>query len=292
MREQSRRRKCLNPVEDHPNLRRRADRKSSKCVHDGEAIRPCLRPHYPSCMICLRPSSSADFSSIVTTPSRLRRRSLATARIWSLTATAGCPSQEIGIRIGGLAFGELDGGITITVLRLSFSTLAEITTQGRVLRISEPSVGSSATHQTSPRSRITSMVLPLKRRSRQIPSRFRPHPTPDWQCRRRGSTSARSSSRAARASLTKRERSREATLRRSCNASGSGTEGHLPHCATFIRSGVSSGGTSEIPGSQVRIRAGLLGKAPWKSDFSARSAVPGLCVILEGSRQSTCPGWP
>ena len=33
-----------------------------------------------------------------------------------------CPSQEIGIRIGGLAFGELDNGTTITVLRLSFST--------------------------------------------------------------------------------------------------------------------------------------------------------------------------
>src|SRR5258708_38995864 len=34
---------------------------------------------------------------------------------------------------------------------------------------------------------------------------------------------SRSSSRAARASLTKRERSREATLRRSCIANGSGT---------------------------------------------------------------------
>src|ERR1035438_2937818 len=107
---------------------------------EANAFGPALG--YPSCMICLRPSSSAAISSVVTAPSRLRRRSFATARIWSLTATAGRPSQEIGIRIGGLAFGELDSGTTITVLRLSFSTLTEITTQGRVLRISEPSVGS------------------------------------------------------------------------------------------------------------------------------------------------------
>jgi hypothetical protein len=111
-------------------------------------------------MICLRPSSSAAISSVVTAPSQLRSRSFATARIWSLTATAGCPSLQIGIRIGGLAFGELDSGTTITVLRLSFDTFTEITTQGRVLRISEPSAGSKATHQISPRSGITSTVLP------------------------------------------------------------------------------------------------------------------------------------
>ena len=33
--------------------------------------------------------------------------SFVTARIWSLTATAACPSQRIGIRIGGLARSEL-----------------------------------------------------------------------------------------------------------------------------------------------------------------------------------------
>ena len=59
-------------------------------------------------------------------------RAFATARIWSLTATAGRPSQLMGIRIGGLAFGELDSGTTITVLRFSFSAFTEITTQGRV----------------------------------------------------------------------------------------------------------------------------------------------------------------
>src|ERR1019366_10112567 len=125
------------------------------------------------------------------TPSRLRRRSFATARIWSLTATAGCPSQEIAIRIGGLAFGELYSGTTITVLRLSFSTFTEITTQGRVLRISEPSVASSVTHQISPRSGITSMAPPFRRRFRQILSRFRPHPVPDSQSRRHVPTQRR-----------------------------------------------------------------------------------------------------
>ena len=46
----------------------------------------------------------------------------------------------------------------------NFPTESElITIAGRVLRISEPSVGSSATHQISPRSGITSMALPLHR---------------------------------------------------------------------------------------------------------------------------------
>src|SRR5450432_3566128 len=99
--------------------------------------------------------------------------------------------KQFGIGIGGLAFGELESGTTIAVLRLSFSTFTEITTQGRVLRISEPSVGSSATHQISPRSGITSKVLPFRRRFHQILSRFRPHPGPDWQSRRHGPTQRR-----------------------------------------------------------------------------------------------------
>lgn len=45
-------------------------------------------PAYPSCIIWRRPSSRAAISGAVTAPSRLRRRSFATARIWSLTATA------------------------------------------------------------------------------------------------------------------------------------------------------------------------------------------------------------
>ncbi len=146
--------------------------------------------HYPNCRICLRPFSSADISSVVTSPRRLRNRSFDTARIWSVTATVGCPSQQIAIRIGGLALGELDRGITITVLRLSLSTLIEITTQG-VLRISEPSVGSKATHQISLRSGITSTVLPSRRPCRQILSRFRRRPALDSQSRRHASKQCR-----------------------------------------------------------------------------------------------------
>src|SRR5580704_16807953 len=142
-------------------------------------------------MICLRPSSSASISSAATTPSGLRMRAFATARIWSLTATAGRPSQVIGIRIGGLAFGELDSGTTITVLRFSFSAFTEITTQGRVLLISEPRVGSSATHQISPRSGITSMVLQYGLGFHQILSRFRQHPGIDLQSHTHGSTQHR-----------------------------------------------------------------------------------------------------
>ena len=152
----------LNLPKRRSRRRRRAGRKSSNCVHDEEAKRRGPARFYPSCRICLRASSRVAISGIVTAPSRLRKRSFATARIWSLTATAGCPPHEIGIRIGGLAFGELDNGTTITVLRLSLSTFTDITMQGRVLRISEPSVGSSATHHISPRSGITSMVPPFR----------------------------------------------------------------------------------------------------------------------------------
>ena len=104
---------------------------------------PILLPRAPSA------GGRVPAQSHPSCPRRLRSRTLATARIWSLTATAGRPSQLIGIRIGGLAFGELDNGTTITVLRRSLSTFTETTTQGRVLRISEPRAGSSATHQTS-----------------------------------------------------------------------------------------------------------------------------------------------
>ncbi len=144
-------------------------------------------------MISLRPSSSAAISSVVTTPSRLHRRSFATARIWSLTATTGCPSQEIGI----------------AVRRFSFRTFTEITTQGRVLRISEPSVGSSATHQLSPR---------------RILSQFRSRPGPDWQSRRRESTRNRDLPVVQPAPHSRSANGRvRALLRSSCTANGSGT---------------------------------------------------------------------
>ena len=80
-----------------------------------------------------------------------RNRSFVTARIWSTTATAVRPSQVSGTKSGGLPAGELERGITTTVRRCWFTIFVVSTRQGRVLRISPPSVGSSLTHQTSPR---------------------------------------------------------------------------------------------------------------------------------------------
>jgi hypothetical protein len=80
-----------------------------------------------------------------------RNRSFVTARIWSTTATAAWPSQVSGTKSGGLPAGELERGITTTVRRCWFAIFVVSTRQGRVLRISAPSVGSSLTHQTSPR---------------------------------------------------------------------------------------------------------------------------------------------
>ena len=80
-----------------------------------------------------------------------RNRSFVTARIWSTTATAARPSQVSDTKSGGLPAGELERGITTTVRRCWFTIFVVSTRQGRVLRISAPSVGSSLTHQTSPR---------------------------------------------------------------------------------------------------------------------------------------------
>src|SRR5262245_64776525 len=68
-----------------------------------------------------------------------------------MTATARRPAQSTGTSTGGLACGELESGTTTTVRRRSLRILLVSTTQGRVLRISEPNVGSSRTHQISPR---------------------------------------------------------------------------------------------------------------------------------------------
>src|SRR5580658_7806016 len=64
---------------------------------------------------------------------------------------AGCPEQVTLTSTGGAARGELVSGTTTTVRRCSFTTLLLITTHGRVLLISAPTVGSSAVHQISPR---------------------------------------------------------------------------------------------------------------------------------------------
>src|SRR5271170_3066262 len=68
-----------------------------------------------------------------------------------MTATAGRPEQVTFTSTGGAARGdELSGTIT-TVRRRSLSTLLPITRHGRVLLISDPTVGSRLAHQISPR---------------------------------------------------------------------------------------------------------------------------------------------
>ena len=82
---------------------------------------------------------------------RWRKRSLVTARIWSITATTGRLWHVSGTKSGGLLDGELESGITTAVRRYWLAMFVVTTKQGRVLRISEPSAGSSLTHQISPR---------------------------------------------------------------------------------------------------------------------------------------------
>ena len=100
----------------------------------------------------VRSPSSTALSSCALILSILRRkRSFVTARIWSTTATAVRPSQVSGTKSGGLPAGELERGTTTTVRRCWFTIFVVSTRQSRVLRVSAPSVGSSLTHQTSPR---------------------------------------------------------------------------------------------------------------------------------------------
>jgi hypothetical protein len=144
------------------------------------------------------------------------------ARIWSLTATAERPSQVTGIRIGGLAFGELDSGTTISVLRLSLSTftenynagprLANLGTEGRIKRNpSDLTARRYYFHGSANSSRISSKPFSISATSRS------------WFAVSQARTNSRSHSlsRATRASLMNRERSRDATLRRNCAARGS-----------------------------------------------------------------------
>ncbi len=100
----------------------------------------------------LRSASSTECRCCALTLSiRSRKRSLVTARIWSITATADRPWHVSGTKSGGLLAGELESGITTAVRRYWLTIFVVNTKQGRVLRISEPSAGSSLTHQTSPR---------------------------------------------------------------------------------------------------------------------------------------------
>src|SRR5208282_4754127 len=64
---------------------------------------------------------------------------------------AGWPEHVTPTVMGGAVRGELLSGTITTVRRWSFNTLLLITTQGRVLLISDPTVGSRFAHQISPR---------------------------------------------------------------------------------------------------------------------------------------------
>jgi len=61
------------------------------------------------------------------------------------------PAQLTGTSRGGPGCGEVESGTTTTVRRRSLTMLVERIRHGRVLLISEPNVGSSRTHHTSPR---------------------------------------------------------------------------------------------------------------------------------------------
>ncbi len=66
------------------------------------------------------------------------RRRLATARIWSITATAGRPWHETETVIGGWGFAADERGTTTTVRRSRFSVSCVSTTHGLVFLISAP----------------------------------------------------------------------------------------------------------------------------------------------------------
>jgi len=69
-----------------------------------------------------------------------------------MTATESFPALGTAKTMGGAASGEEVSGITTGVARMRFTSLAEMTTQGRRFLISRPTAGSRFTHQTSPRS--------------------------------------------------------------------------------------------------------------------------------------------
>src|SRR4051812_14097027 len=134
------------------------------------------------------PCSSAFRSVPDNAPIRRWSLCFATARTWSVTATTSRPSHWTLISNGGPASGELDSGITTTVRRNRLKTLPERMTHGRVFAISEPNVGSSRTHHTSPRCGSTIALArdrlhPPGRQTRfQYPRRQRnywPHHTPE-----------------------------------------------------------------------------------------------------------------
>ena len=76
-----------------------------------------------------------------------------------MTATPALPSQFTAILNGGAGLGPDEIGMITTVRRLAFTKSIVTTTHGRVLAISEPTVGSNCTHHTSPRSGFVPRIL-------------------------------------------------------------------------------------------------------------------------------------
>src|ERR1017187_4728530 len=105
----------------------------------------------PSSKTSRTPCSTASRCSGESVSWHRSSRSLETARIWSVTATTSRPPNRTGTRRGGLAWGEVDSGMMTTLLRRSLTISLERIKQGLVFAISDPNVGSSRTHQTSPR---------------------------------------------------------------------------------------------------------------------------------------------
>src|ERR1035437_1821932 len=105
----------------------------------------------PSSRIRRTPIATAARSAGEMSAMRSRRRSFATARIWSVTATTSRSAQLTGTSRGGVGCAEVESGTTTTVRRRSLTMLVERIRHGRVLLISGPTLGSSRTDQTSPR---------------------------------------------------------------------------------------------------------------------------------------------
>src|ERR1035437_5303892 len=112
----------------------------------------------PSSRIRRTPIATAARSAGEMSAMRSWRRSLAMARVWSVTATTSRPAQLTGTSRGGAGCGEVESGTTTTVRRRSLTMLVERIRHGRVLLVSEPDVGSSRTHQTSPRRGIVPLL--------------------------------------------------------------------------------------------------------------------------------------
>src|ERR1019366_2166827 len=113
------------------------------CLDETRGRRTLARRDQPSSRIRRTPIATAARSAGEMSAMRSWRRSLATARIWSVTATTSRPAQFTGTSRGGAGCGEVESGTTTIVRRRSLTMLVERIRHGRVLLISEPTMGSS-----------------------------------------------------------------------------------------------------------------------------------------------------